>query len=72
HEVPSETRDTKIVALRLKFNAFKKIKAVSKQKSEKGLVAESFDWDEESLSLRDEGTKTVEDFMAIDEDEPVI
>ncbi|GKB01854.1 hypothetical protein Tco_0829898 [Tanacetum coccineum] len=95
-------RDTKIAALRLKFNAFKALKgekesdsdveedtrsgsefladlnaefhdrallanqkgilqeiwkgridAMSKGKSEKGLVAESFDWDEESVSFGD-------------------
>ncbi|GKA99329.1 hypothetical protein Tco_0827266 [Tanacetum coccineum] len=46
------------------------IKVVSKNKSEKGLVAESFDWDEESLSLEDEGITTVKTFMAIAEDEP--
>ncbi|GJV30760.1 hypothetical protein Tco_1391160 [Tanacetum coccineum] len=38
----------------------------------KGVVAESFDWDEESLSSEDEGTTTVKAFMAIVEDEPVV
>ncbi|GJX09599.1 hypothetical protein Tco_0199458 [Tanacetum coccineum] len=37
-----------------------------------GVVAESFDWDEESLSSEDEGTTTVKAFMAIVEDEPVV
>ncbi|GJT77273.1 hypothetical protein Tco_1043998 [Tanacetum coccineum] len=43
--------------------------AVSKNKSEKGLVAESF---EESLSLEDEGITKVKAFMAIVKDEPVV
>nr|GEZ36152.1 hypothetical protein [Tanacetum cinerariifolium] len=38
-------------------------------KNDKGLVAESYDWDKESLSSRDEGTSTVKAFMAIFEDE---
>ncbi|GJX48056.1 retrovirus-related pol polyprotein from transposon TNT 1-94 [Tanacetum coccineum] len=46
-----------------------KIKVVSKNKSEKGLVAESYDWDEESLSSEDEGVTTVRAFMGIVEDE---
>ncbi|GKC86188.1 hypothetical protein Tco_1141905, partial [Tanacetum coccineum] len=138
HEGPSDTRDTKIATLRLKFNAFKSlegektqrfsIKASSskalisntqfqdsdsdveedqrtinelmadlnakyherallanqirfykrsergksesdKGKSEKGLIVESFDWDEESVSLEDEGTTRIRAFMAIAEDE---
>ncbi|GKB45731.1 retrovirus-related pol polyprotein from transposon TNT 1-94, partial [Tanacetum coccineum] len=48
-----------------------KIKVVSKNKSEKGLVAESYDWDEESLSSKDEGVTTVRAFMGIVEDELV-
>ncbi|GJU01712.1 retrovirus-related pol polyprotein from transposon TNT 1-94, partial [Tanacetum coccineum] len=43
-----------------------------KGKSEKGLIAESFDWDEESVSLEDEGTTRIRDFMAIAEDEPSV
>ncbi|GKA10554.1 hypothetical protein Tco_0689987, partial [Tanacetum coccineum] len=41
-----------------------------KGKSEKGLIAESFDWDEESVSLEDEGTTRIIAFMAISKDEP--
>ncbi|GJR78134.1 hypothetical protein Tco_0148919 [Tanacetum coccineum] len=37
---------------------------------DKGLVVESFDWDEESLFYRDEGLTTIKAFMAIVEDEP--
>ncbi|GKA90790.1 hypothetical protein Tco_0812660 [Tanacetum coccineum] len=48
------------------------IEAVSKQKNEKGLVVESFNSDEESLSFKDEGTTTVKAFMAIAKDEPVM
>ncbi|GKB57202.1 retrovirus-related pol polyprotein from transposon TNT 1-94 [Tanacetum coccineum] len=48
----------------------KKINDVSKNMSEKGLVAESFDWDEESLSYEDEGVTTVKVFIIIAEDEP--
>ncbi|GKB01841.1 retrovirus-related pol polyprotein from transposon TNT 1-94 [Tanacetum coccineum] len=50
----------------------KKIDALSKGKSEKGLVAESFDWDEESISSKDKGTTKVKAFMAIAEDEPSV
>nr|GEU78569.1 retrovirus-related Pol polyprotein from transposon TNT 1-94 [Tanacetum cinerariifolium] len=43
-----------------------------KGKSDKGLVAESFDWDDESMSLEDEGTTKFKAFMAIVEDEPSV
>ncbi|GKB40261.1 retrovirus-related pol polyprotein from transposon TNT 1-94 [Tanacetum coccineum] len=43
-----------------------------KGKSEKGLIAESFDWDEESVSLEDEGTAKIKAFMVIAEDEPLV
>ncbi|GJW86834.1 retrovirus-related pol polyprotein from transposon TNT 1-94 [Tanacetum coccineum] len=43
-----------------------------KGKSEKGLIAESFDWDEESVSSEDEGTTRIRAFMAITEDEPSV
>ncbi|GKB75671.1 hypothetical protein Tco_0942566, partial [Tanacetum coccineum] len=43
-----------------------------KGKSEKGLIAESFDWDEESISSEDEGTTKIRAFMAIVEDEPSV
>ncbi|GJT70778.1 retrovirus-related pol polyprotein from transposon TNT 1-94 [Tanacetum coccineum] len=60
-------------ALKAKLNLLtRKTKDVSKQKNDKGLVAESVDWDEESLSSTDEGTKTVKAFMAIAEDEPAM
>nr|GEW21710.1 hypothetical protein [Tanacetum cinerariifolium] len=128
HEGPSDTRDTKIVALRLKFNAFKALKGeevsdsdvdedtrssskfladlnaefhdkalldnhkifykrsgrvgsarkpIDKsnetcfacEQSEKRLVAELFDWDEESLSSEDGVVTRVKAFMAIVKDE---
>ncbi|GKF36776.1 retrovirus-related pol polyprotein from transposon TNT 1-94, partial [Tanacetum coccineum] len=47
----------------------KKINAMSKEKSEKRLVAESFDSDDESMSSDDEGVSKVKAFMAITEDE---
>ncbi|GKF08349.1 retrovirus-related pol polyprotein from transposon TNT 1-94 [Tanacetum coccineum] len=50
----------------------KNINVVSKNKSEKGLVAVSFDWYEESLSSEDGGDTTVKSFMAIAEDEPIV
>ncbi|GJW63139.1 retrovirus-related pol polyprotein from transposon TNT 1-94 [Tanacetum coccineum] len=40
-----------------------------KEKSEKGLIAESFDWDDESVSSDNEGTTMIRAFMAIAEDE---
>ncbi|GJS77692.1 hypothetical protein Tco_0727573 [Tanacetum coccineum] len=43
-----------------------------KGKCEKGLIAESFDWDEESVSSDDEGTTKIKAFMAITEDEPSV
>nr|GEZ48656.1 retrovirus-related Pol polyprotein from transposon TNT 1-94 [Tanacetum cinerariifolium] len=43
-----------------------------KRKSDKGLVAKSFDWDDESVSSEDEGTIKFKAFMAIDEDEPSV
>ncbi|GJT93045.1 hypothetical protein Tco_1081890 [Tanacetum coccineum] len=141
HEGPSETKDTKIEALRLKFNAFKTLegervkgtfnrlkcllndlenngisisqaelnatfdsdsdieedqrsssefladlnaefhersllanqrrfyKRSGRGKSEKGLVAESFEWDEESVSSDDEGVTTFKALMAITDEE---
>ncbi|GJX68760.1 hypothetical protein Tco_0304487, partial [Tanacetum coccineum] len=50
----------------------KKINAMSKGKSKKGLVAESFEWDEESVSYEDERVTKVKTFMAIIEDEPSV
>ncbi|GJW82261.1 retrovirus-related pol polyprotein from transposon TNT 1-94 [Tanacetum coccineum] len=43
-----------------------------KGKSDKGLIAESFDWDDESVSSEDEGTTKFKAFMAIAEDEPSV
>ncbi|GJU40059.1 hypothetical protein Tco_1193016 [Tanacetum coccineum] len=43
-----------------------------KGKSKKGLIAESFDWDEEFVSLEDERTIRIRAFMAIAEDEPSV
>ncbi|GJX49465.1 hypothetical protein Tco_0276310 [Tanacetum coccineum] len=49
-----------------------KIVSSSKQKNDKGLVDETYDWDDESLSSGDERTTTVKAFMAIIEDEPFV
>nr|GEY83304.1 hypothetical protein [Tanacetum cinerariifolium] len=65
---------------KVKYKAFKaelalitqSIDVVSKNKSEKVLIAESFDWDEESLSSEDEGVTRVKAFMAIAKDELVV
>ncbi|GKB09289.1 retrovirus-related pol polyprotein from transposon TNT 1-94 [Tanacetum coccineum] len=43
-----------------------------KGKSDKGLIAESFDWDEESVSSKYEGTTKIKAFIAIAEDEPSV
>ncbi|GKB01981.1 hypothetical protein Tco_0830025 [Tanacetum coccineum] len=43
-----------------------------REKVKKGLVAESFDWDEESISSEDEGVTRFKAFMAIAEDEPTV
>nr|GEZ80402.1 hypothetical protein [Tanacetum cinerariifolium] len=41
-----------------------------KEKSKKGLLAESFDWDDEYVSSDDERSTKIRAFMAIAEDEP--
>ncbi|GKA84676.1 retrovirus-related pol polyprotein from transposon TNT 1-94 [Tanacetum coccineum] len=46
----------------------KNIDSISKGKSEKGLVVESFDWNEESVSSEDEEVTKVKASMAIAED----
>nr|GEV48108.1 hypothetical protein [Tanacetum cinerariifolium] len=43
-----------------------------KGKNNKGLVAELLDWDDESVSLEEEGTTKFKAFMAIAEDEPSV
>nr|GFC86528.1 hypothetical protein [Tanacetum cinerariifolium] len=43
----------------------------NKGKSDKGLTAELFDWDDKSVSSKDEGTTKFKAFMAIVEDEPL-
>ncbi|GJR21978.1 hypothetical protein Tco_0970505 [Tanacetum coccineum] len=43
-----------------------------KGKSKKGLIAESFDWDDESISSEDERVTKIRAFMAITEDEPSV
>ncbi|GJZ32050.1 retrovirus-related pol polyprotein from transposon TNT 1-94 [Tanacetum coccineum] len=43
-----------------------------KEKSEKGLIAESFDWDDKSVSLDDEGSTKIMAFMAITKEEPSV
>ncbi|GJU83151.1 uncharacterized mitochondrial protein-like protein [Tanacetum coccineum] len=45
---------------------------VNATKSEKGLVAESFDWDEESVLSEDEGTTKIKAFMAIAKEESFV
>nr|GFA33747.1 hypothetical protein [Tanacetum cinerariifolium] len=41
-----------------------------KEKSEKGLLAESFNWDDESVSSDDEGSTKIRAFMEIENDDP--
>nr|GEW45326.1 retrovirus-related Pol polyprotein from transposon TNT 1-94 [Tanacetum cinerariifolium] len=43
-----------------------------KEKSEKGLLAKSFDWDHKSISLDDEGSTKIREFIAIVKDEPSV
>ncbi|GKC49589.1 retrovirus-related pol polyprotein from transposon TNT 1-94 [Tanacetum coccineum] len=47
------------------FKRSGRIDATNKEKSEKGLVAKSFDWDEESVSSDDEGVTTFKALMAV-------
>nr|GEU79076.1 retrovirus-related Pol polyprotein from transposon TNT 1-94 [Tanacetum cinerariifolium] len=44
----------------------------NKEKSENSLLAESFDWDDESVSSDDEESIKIRAFMAITEDEPSV
>nr|GFA50832.1 retrovirus-related Pol polyprotein from transposon TNT 1-94 [Tanacetum cinerariifolium]GFA54505.1 retrovirus-related Pol polyprotein from transposon TNT 1-94 [Tanacetum cinerariifolium] len=81
HERPSDTKDTKIAALRLKFNAFK---ALEEEKVNgtfnrlKCLLNDiknndvSISQAEESVSSEDEGVTKVKAFMAITEEEPSV
>nr|GEU44069.1 hypothetical protein [Tanacetum cinerariifolium] len=50
----------------------KRIDDLTKGKSEKVLIVESFDWDEESVSSEDERTTMIRAFMAITKDEPSV
>ncbi|GKA89836.1 retrovirus-related pol polyprotein from transposon TNT 1-94 [Tanacetum coccineum] len=43
-----------------------------KENSEKGLLAESFDWDDKFVSSDDEGSTKISSFMEIAEDEPSV
>nr|GEV91909.1 hypothetical protein [Tanacetum cinerariifolium] len=43
-----------------------------KEKSEKCLLAESFDWDDEFVSSDDEGSTKIKEFIAIIEDKPSV
>nr|GEY01312.1 retrovirus-related Pol polyprotein from transposon TNT 1-94 [Tanacetum cinerariifolium] len=43
-----------------------------KEKSKKGLIAKSFDWDDEFVSSDDEGSTKIRSFMEIAEDEPSV
>nr|GEZ34000.1 hypothetical protein [Tanacetum cinerariifolium] len=63
-DLNQEYHDRALLANKKRF-----YKRLGKPKNDKGLVAESYDWDKESLSSRDEGTSTVKAFMAIFEDE---
>ncbi|GJY24476.1 retrovirus-related pol polyprotein from transposon TNT 1-94, partial [Tanacetum coccineum] len=51
---------------------YKRPGRVGLAKKPMGLVAESFDWDEESVSRKDKGVTMVKAFMAITKDEPSI
>ncbi|GJZ78799.1 retrovirus-related pol polyprotein from transposon TNT 1-94 [Tanacetum coccineum] len=50
----------------------KRIDAMTKGKSEKGLIAESFDWDDEFVSSDDERSTKIRAFMPIAEEEPLV
>nr|GEV86045.1 hypothetical protein [Tanacetum cinerariifolium] len=53
------------------FSKGKSEKGKSKQeRSEKGLIVESFNWDDDSVSSKDERITKIRAFMAITEDEP--
>ncbi|GJT25570.1 retrovirus-related pol polyprotein from transposon TNT 1-94 [Tanacetum coccineum] len=80
HDGPSDTRDTKIAALRLKFNAFKALDDVeedlrSSSEFNADLNAKYHEralLDEEFVSSEDEGTTKIKAFMAIAKDEPSV
>ncbi|GJU65988.1 hypothetical protein Tco_1252247 [Tanacetum coccineum] len=83
HEGPSDTRDTKIAALRLKFNALKalegekvngtftRLKCLLNDLKNNGVSNPQAE-DEEFASSEDEGVTKVKAFMAIAEDEPSV
>nr|GEV95988.1 hypothetical protein [Tanacetum cinerariifolium] len=66
----------KMVVLTKRINDMTKGKSEKgkkdKEKSEKGLLAESFDWDDEFVSSNDEGITKIKAFMAIAEDDPLV
>nr|GEV05095.1 hypothetical protein [Tanacetum cinerariifolium] len=66
----------KMAALTQKIDDLTKEKSkkrkIDKGKGEKGLIVESFVWEEESVSSEDEGTTRIRAFMAIAEDEPSV
>ncbi|GJV68251.1 hypothetical protein Tco_1483760 [Tanacetum coccineum] len=81
HEGPSKIRDTKIAALRQKFNAFKSLEGEKVKETYTENVANELEnkdvnipqaEDGESLSSKDEGVYRVKAFMAIVEDEPTV
>ncbi|GJV37797.1 hypothetical protein Tco_1379914 [Tanacetum coccineum] len=75
HNIDKNPKDYKVKykGLKAKIDVLtKRINAMSTEKIEKGLVAESFDWDEEYVSLEDEGTTKVKAFIAIAKEEPFV
>ncbi|GJW10894.1 hypothetical protein Tco_1576721 [Tanacetum coccineum] len=77
HEGPSNTRDTKIAALRLKSNAFKALEGekLSQEMANDSNVKEDTRSNSEflaNLNAEDKGVTRVKAFMAIAEDEPAV
>ncbi|GJU89568.1 retrovirus-related pol polyprotein from transposon TNT 1-94 [Tanacetum coccineum] len=66
----------KMVVLTQRIDDLRKCKSDKRKgdkgKSEKGLIAESFNWDDESVSLEDKDTTRFKAFMVIAEDDPSV
>nr|GEU34429.1 hypothetical protein [Tanacetum cinerariifolium] len=71
----NKSKETCFVVENLRINELTKGKndkgKGNKGKSDKGLTTELFDWDDESVSSKDEGTTKFKALMAIAEDEPL-
>nr|GEU76735.1 retrovirus-related Pol polyprotein from transposon TNT 1-94 [Tanacetum cinerariifolium] len=73
-DLNAEYHERALLANQKRFYKRERVKKERRKKenSKKGLLAESFDWDDESVSSDNEGSTKIRAFMAIVEDEPSI